>query len=223
MEDKKLASYIDHTLLSSTATNEDIKKICSEAKDYGFATVCINPGNISLAATELSGSSVKICTVIGFPLGASTTKMKAFETRDALDNGAQEIDMVINIGKLKSKDYQYVLADIEEVVKTAAPNIVKVIIETSLLNQEEKIIACSLAKVAGAHFVKTSTGFSGGGALIKDVELMKKVVGPEVEVKASGGIRSRKDAEKMIEAGATRLGTSGGPSLIEGQKTKKGY
>ncbi|MDC0255054.1 deoxyribose-phosphate aldolase [Bacteriovoracales bacterium] len=223
MEDKKLASYIDHTLLSSTATKEDIKRICSEAKKYGFATVCINPGNISLAAEELDGSPVKICTVIGFPLGASTTKMKAFETRDALDNGAQEIDMVINIGKLKSKDYQYVLSDIEEVVKTAAPHIVKVIIETSLLNQEEKIIACSLSKVAGAHFVKTSTGFSGGGALVKDVELMKKVVGPEIEVKASGGIRSRKDAEKMIAAGATRLGTSGGPAIIEGHQTKKDY
>ncbi len=223
MDDKKLASLIDHTLLSSTATQEDLIRMCHEAKEYEFASVCVNPGNISLVAKKLQGSSVKACTVIGFPLGATTTEMKSFETKDAIKNGAQEIDMVINIGKLKSKDYEYVLADISEVVKAASPNIVKVIIETSLLTQEEKVIACSLSKIAKAHFVKTSTGFSGGGALIKDIELMRKVVGPYMNIKASGGIKSRQDAEKMVESGANRLGTSNGPLIIKGIESKKDY
>ncbi|MBG07958.1 MAG: deoxyribose-phosphate aldolase [Halobacteriovoraceae bacterium] len=221
MDDKLLASMIDHTLLSSTASEEEIKSLCEEAIELGFKSVCINPSNIKFAKSILDSSQVDICTVIGFPLGATTTKMKAFETRDAIECGATEIDMVINIGKLKSKDYDYVLDDIKEVVKAASPHIVKVIIETSLLNQEEKVIACSLSKIAKAHFVKTSTGFSGGGAHVKDVELMKRVVGEELEVKASGGIKNKEDAIKMIQAGSTRLGTSKGPLLLGKESANK--
>ena len=215
MDDKLLASMIDHTLLSSTASEEEIKSLCKEAIELEFKSVCINPSNIKYAKSILHSSEIDICTVIGFPLGATTTKMKAFEAKDAIDCGATEIDMVINIGKLKSKDYDYVLNDIKEVVKASSPHIVKVIIETSLLSQEEKVIACSLSKIAKAHFVKTSTGFSGGGALVKDVELMKRIVGEDLEVKASGGIKTKEDALKMIKAGATRLGTSKGPLLLD--------
>ena len=214
MDEKDIASKIDHTLLSSTASEKDILFLCQEAIELGFKSVCVNPSNIKIANSILNNSPVDICTVIGFPLGATTTNMKVFETKDAIDCGAKEIDMVINIGRLKSKDYDYVLNDIKEVVTAASPFIVKVIIETSLLNQEEKIIACTLSKIAKAHFVKTSTGFSGGGAQVKDVELMKRVVGDELEVKASGGIKNKEDALKMIQAGATRLGTSKGPLLL---------
>ena len=221
MDEKLLASMIDHTLLSSTASEDDIRSLCKEAIELGFKSVCINPSNIKFAKSILNSTKIDICTVIGFPLGATTTKMKAFEAKDAIDCGATEVDMVINIGKLKSKDYDYVLSDIKEVVQASSPHIVKVIIETSLLSQEEKVIACSLSKIAKAHFVKTSTGFSGGGANIKDVELMKRIVGEEIEVKASGGIKTKEDAIKMIQAGATRLGTSKGPLLLGKESANK--
>ncbi len=220
---KNYASYIDHTLLKPEATEEQIKKICAEAKEYGFASVCVNPTWVSLAASELKDATSKVCTVIGFPLGASTSATKAFETKDAITNGAEEIDMVINIGALKSEQYDVVENDIKAVVEAANGTLVKVIIETCLLSDEEKIKACELSVKAGADFVKTSTGFSTAGAKAEDVALMRKTVGPEIGVKASGGVRSLEDLESMVAAGATRIGASSGVKIIKGQISKTDY
>ncbi len=224
MEMHRLASYIDHTLLKADATKEQIEGLCSEAKEFKFASVCVNPAYVSLAGELLKGDSVKVCTVIGFPLGASATKVKAFETARAVEDGAQEIDMVINLGALKSQDYSTVEEDIRAVVQAAQGNLVKVIIETCLLTQEEKEIACLLSKKAGANYVKTSTGFSTGGALVEDVQLMRSVVGDKMGVKASGAVRDLKTAKAMIAAGATRIGTSSGISIVKGlEDVKEGY
>ncbi|KMT21392.1 deoxyribose-phosphate aldolase [Clostridium cylindrosporum] len=215
MKKEDIKEFIDHTLLKPEATLEEVKALCSEAKKNGFAAVCINPCFVSHARNELEGSKVKVCTVIGFPLGASTSKVKALETRDAIENGADEVDMVINIGRLKEGDIDYVRSDINSVVFEARNKaVVKVIIETSLLTDTEKEIACKLAKEVGADFVKTSTGFSGGGATLDDVKLMKKAVEGSLKVKASGGIRSYEDAINMISAGADRLGTSSSLKII---------
>ena len=219
---KKIANMIDHTILKATTTKEDVVKICNEAKEYGFFSVCINPANIELAKEELKGSDVKVCTVIGFPLGANTSAVKAFETKDAIAKGADEVDMVINIGALKDKNYELVYEDIKAVVDAVAGKaIVKVIIETSLLSKAEKIRASELSKKAGADFVKTSTGFSTGGATLEDVKLMRATVGPEMGVKASGGVRSYEDAVAMVEAGATRIGASSGIAIVEGELAAK--
>ncbi|WP_243297167.1 deoxyribose-phosphate aldolase [Bacillus litorisediminis] len=220
---EKIAKLIDHTLLKPEATKEQIIKLCAEAKEYHFASVCVNPYWVKLASEELKDTDVKVCTVIGFPLGASTPEVKAFETKNAVENGAGEVDMVINIGALKSGLYDVVLDDIRAVVEAAGNVLTKVIIETALLSDEEKVKACQLAVQAGADFVKTSTGFSGGGATAHDVELMRKTVGPDVGVKASGGIRSSQDAETMIEAGANRLGASSGVEIVKGLTAKTDY
>ena len=209
MEKEKLASMIDHTLLRPDATREQIEKLCKEALEYHFCSVCINPVNVSIAADILNKSDVKVCTVIGFPLGANSTEVKAFEAKEAINNGAEEIDMVVNVGKLKERDYDFVKRDIKAVVDTAKGKaLTKVIIETCLLNEEEKIIACKLSEEAGANFVKTSTGFSTGGATEEDIKIMRQTVGKDMEIKASGGIRTYESAVKMIEAGATRIGCS---------------
>lgn len=214
---------IDHTLLKADATQENVMKIIEEAKKYRFYSVCINPTWVSLAAKELQGEPVAVCTVIGFPLGATTTETKAFEAANAIENGADEVDMVINIGELKAGNTEKVQKDIEAVVAAAKDKaLVKVIIETSLLTDEEKITACELAKAASADFVKTSTGFSTGGATVEDVRLMRATVGPEMGVKASGGVHNAKEAEAMIEAGATRLGASSGVAIMNGL-TGTGY
>ncbi|WP_110931316.1 deoxyribose-phosphate aldolase [Paenibacillus bouchesdurhonensis] len=219
-----IAGMIDHTLLRSDATKEEIRKLAEEAKEYGFASVCVNPVWVAYAAEQLSGSEVKVCTVIGFPLGAATSKAKAYETADAINNGAAEIDMVINIGALKSRDEAAVLHDIKAVVDAAAGKaLVKVIIETALLTDDEKVRACELAVLAGAHFVKTSTGFQGGGATAEDVALMRRTVGPNVGVKASGGVRSLDDVNKMVEAGATRIGASSGVQIAKGEQGTGSY
>ncbi len=216
-EDVSLASMIDHTLLKPDATSDKIAQLCFEARKYHFATVCVNPTHVKLCADLLRDSDVKVCTVIGFPLGATSTEVKVFETRNALDNGATEIDMVINIGALKAGESELVARDIRGVVETghAAGALVKVIIETALLTDEEKVIACLLAKEAGADYVKTSTGFSGGGATVHDIELMRKTVGPNIGVKASGGIHTHEDAEALVAAGATRIGASAGVKIIQ--------
>jgi deoxyribose-phosphate aldolase len=216
-DDKALAKMIDHTLLKPDATADKIAQLCFEAKKYNFASVCVNPSNVKLCADLLKNTPVKVCTVIGFPLGATSTEVKAFETQNALDNGATEIDMVLNIGALKAGDNELVARDIREVVKVAhaADALLKVILETALLTDEEKVIACLLAKEAGADFVKTSTGFSSGGATVHDIALMRRAVGPTVGVKASGGIHSHEDAEQMIAAGATRIGASAGIKIIQ--------
>lgn len=213
----ELNRMIDHTILKADATKDDVMKIIEEAKKYHFYSVCINPTWVSLAAKELQGAPVAVCTVIGFPLGANTSEVKAFEVKNAIENGADEVDMVINIGELKDGNYDKVQKDIEAVVEAAKDQaLVKVIIETSLLEREEKIKACELAKAAGADFVKTSTGFSTGGATVEDVKLMRETVGPEMGVKASGGIHNAKEAMAMIEAGATRLGASSGVAIMNG-------
>ncbi|HEM5491175.1 TPA: deoxyribose-phosphate aldolase [Streptococcus suis] len=219
----KLNKYIDHTILKPETTKEQVAQILAEAKEYDFASVCVNPTWVSFAAQELKDSDVKVCTVIGFPLGANTPALKAFETKDAIENGADEIDMVINIGALKSKNYDLVLEDIQAVVAASGDKLVKVIIETCLLTEEEKIKACQLSKEAGADFVKTSTGFSTGGATVEDVALMRKTVGPDMGVKASGGARSFEDAIAFIEAGATRIGASSGVAIMKGEKTDGDY
>lgn len=213
-----ISRYIDHTNLRAYATEDDIIRLCDEAKEYGFYAVCVNPYRVRLAKERLKGTDVKVASVIGFPLGATPTEVKVFEAKKALEDGADELDMVINIGALKDGDYEYVRKDIEEVVKVAREKgaIVKVIIETCYLTDEEKVKACELAKEAGAHFVKTSTGFGTGGATVEDVRLMRKVVGPEMGVKAAGGIRTYEQAVAMIEAGATRIGTSSGVKIVEG-------
>lgn len=213
----ELNRMIDHTILKTDATQKDVEQIIEEAKKYHFYSVCINPTWVSLAAEQLNGEPVAVCTVIGFPLGANTTTIKALEAKNAIENGADEVDMVINIGELKGGNFEYVQQDIAAVVAEAKDKaLVKVIIETSLLNREEKIKACELAKAAGADFVKTSTGFSTGGATIDDIKLMRETVGPEMGVKASGGIHNAKEALAMIEAGATRLGASSGVAIMNG-------
>jgi len=218
-----LAKYIDHTLLKPSATKEDIKRLCEEAKKYGFASVCVNPSWVSYCKKLLQGSDVKVCTVIGFPLGATTPTVKAMEAREAIMNGADEVDMVINVGALKSGDYQLVLDDIKAVREATKGKILKVIIETALLTDVEKVKACQLAKMAGADFVKTSTGFGPGGAKVSDVALMREVVGPSMGVKASGGIRTKEQAEEMISAGATRIGASASVQIIKGGEGKTDY
>jgi deoxyribose-phosphate aldolase len=221
--DQNLAGMIDHTLLKPDATPDQIAQLCFEARKYGFASVCINPAWVPLCAQLLQGSPVKVCTVIGFPLGASAPEVKAFETQNAIDQGATEIDMVINIGALKARDLELVARDIRGVVQTSHTRraIVKVIIEAVLLTDEEKTIACLLSKEAGADFVKTSTGFASGGATAHDVALMRRVVGPEMGVKAAGGVRTYEDAENMIKAGATRIGASAGVKIIQGPSSEK--
>jgi len=225
MDVKNIASFIDHTLLKQDATSAQIAQLCEEARRYGFASVCVNPTHVGACAEMLdSGATSKVCTVIGFPLGASASSVKSYETKIALEDGAEEIDMVINIGALKDGNDDLVKTDIQGVVDVAhaADAIVKVIIETVLLTDAEKETACLLAKEAGADFVKTSTGFAGGGATVDDVKLMRRVVGAEMGVKASGGVRTLEDAQAMIEAGATRLGASAGVKIVEGLEDEGG-
>lgn len=219
-----IANMIDHTALKADTTAATIKQLCEEAKEYQFASVCVNPTWVKKAAELLQGSDVKVCTVIGFPLGASTTETKAFETKDAIEKGATEVDMVINIGALKDKNDDLVERDIKAVVDAARGKaLTKVIIETSLLTEEEKIRACQLAVKAGADFVKTSTGFSTGGATTEDISLMRKTVGEGIGVKASGGVRDTAGAEAMIKAGATRIGASSGVSIVKGETSNSDY
>lgn len=212
-----LAKVIDHTLLKPAATRAQIEKLCSEARQYGFASVCVNGYWVRTCAQLLDGSSVAVCTVIGFPLGASTTAAKVFEAEDALQNGADELDMVLNIGALKSQDYDAVRQDIAAVRAIGDDFILKVILENSELTHDEKVKACQLAAEAGADFVKTSTGFASGGATAEDVKLMRSCVPAHIQVKASGGVRTRADVEAMLAAGATRIGASAGVSIIEGK------
>ena len=221
-QDSGIARLIDHTLLKPDATPDQIAQLCFEARKHGFASVCINPAWVKLCAQLLHGSPVKVCTVIGFPLGATAPEVKAFETRNAIESGATEIDMVINIGALKARDLDLVARDIRGVVDAAHASgaVVKVIIEAVLLTDEEKTVACLLSKEAGADFVKTSTGFASGGATVHDVELMRRVVGPEMGVKAAGGVRTYADAESMIKAGATRIGASAGVKIIQGPEAR---
>jgi deoxyribose-phosphate aldolase len=218
--DEGIAHLIDHTLLKPDATEDQIRKLCEEARTYQFASVCVNAGWVKLCAQLLKDSCVKIATVVGFPLGATLPSVKAFEAKQAICLGADEVDMVINIGALKSRHYTLVEEDIAGVVDVCHRYgaLAKVIIETSLLSDEEKIKACTLSKAAGADFVKTSTGFSGGGATTKDVELMRRVVGPDIGVKASGGVRTFEDARQMVEAGATRVGASASVKIVEGAR-----
>ena len=217
---QNIAKMIDHTVLKAFSTREDVIKVCKEAKEYGFFSVCINPTHIELAKKELEGSNVKVCTVIGFPLGANTSEVKAFETKDAIAKGAHEVDMVINIGALKDKNYDLVYNDIKAVVDAANKEaLVKVIIETCYLTDEEKKIACELSVKAGADYVKTSTGFGTGGSTPEDIKLMRDVVGPNIGVKASGGVRTTEDAIKVIDAGASRIGASASISIATGEKT----
>ena len=210
------SKYIDHTLLKAFATSEEIINLCAEANKYHFASVCVNPCNVALAAKCLRGTDVKVCTVIGFPLGANTPDVKAYETTSAIANGADEVDMVINIGALKEGNLDYVYEDIKAVVDAANGVLTKVIIETCYLTKEEIVEACKLSKKAGADFVKTSTGFGTAGAKAEDVKLMRETVGPNMGVKASGGVRNKEDFEKMIEAGANRIGCSAGVAIMEG-------
>ncbi len=222
-----LARMIDHTLLKPDATTAEIQKLCAEAKKYSFASVCINPGYVPLCAKLLKGTDVKVCTVIGFPLGATASASKAFETEQAIRDGAQEVDMVINVGMLKSGEYEYVENDIFAVASTAKRYRVlsKVILETGFLTDEEKIQACVLSRRAGADFVKTSTGFGKGGATAGDIALMRKVVGSAMGVKASGGVRTREDAMTMVASGADRIGASASVKIVTGEptETSKGY
>ncbi|MEE0965756.1 MAG: deoxyribose-phosphate aldolase [Bacilli bacterium] len=214
---------IDHTALKADTKKENIMKLCQEAMEFDFASVCVNPTWVSYCAEILKNSDVKVCTVIGFPLGANTTATKVFETEDAINNGADEIDMVINIGALKDGDVELVYEDIKAVVEASEGHVVKVIIETCLLSDEEKIAACEAAAKAKASFVKTSTGFSTAGATAEDVKLMKDIVGNDVQVKAAGGVRSFDDMVKVIEAGATRIGTSAGCQLVNGEENNTNY
>ncbi|HEY9898811.1 MAG TPA: deoxyribose-phosphate aldolase [Pantanalinema sp.] len=217
-QDIALARMIDHTLLKADATEADIDKLCAEAREHRFASVCVNPANVAQAAKLLAGSDVKVCTVVGFPLGASATEVKAFETRQAIEDGATEIDMVLNVGALKSGQVERVQQDIRAVVDACPEGVItKVILETCLLSDDEKVTACLLAQAVGADFVKTSTGFSTGGATVHDVALMRRTVGPEMGVKASGGVRDRATALEMVEAGATRIGASASIAIASGE------
>ncbi len=213
---RSIGAMIDHTLLKPEATPDQVAQLCYEARKHSFASVCVNPTHVRLCAQLLRGSPVKVCTVVGFPLGATPPEVKSFETQQAIDDGAGEIDMVINIGAVKSKDYEHAARDVVSVVRAAHAKgaIVKVIIEAALLTDEEKIAACLICKEAGADFVKTSTGFGPGGATVADVALMRKVVGPGMGVKAAGGIRNLADAQKMVEAGANRIGASAGVKIL---------
>lgn len=219
----KINKYIDHTLLKADSVQSQFDQLIDEAKTYDFASVCVNPWWVAYAAEALKDSDVKVCTVVGFPLGATTSATKAFETKDAIANGADEIDMVINIGLLKQGDDQAVEDDIRAVVEASGDKLVKVIIEACLLTDEEKVRACQLAVKAGVDFVKTSTGFSTGGATISDVKLMRQTVGSDIGVKAAGGARSLEDAMAFIEAGATRIGTSAGVTIMKGEVANGGY
>ena len=223
IQPKDLARIIDHTYLKPDGDRAQIEKLCAEARQYKFASVCVNTTMVHLASELLKDSGVNVCAVIGFPLGAGTTASKVFEAQEAVRCGAVEVDMVINVGALKSRDYALVEYDIRKVVQGVEGTLVKVIIETCLLTDEEKVIACALAKAAGAHFVKTSTGFSKGGATVEDVALMRRVVGPEMGVKASGGIRDAETAIAMVKAGATRLGVSASVAIVEGGKSNSNY
>jgi deoxyribose-phosphate aldolase len=214
----ELASMIDHTLLKPEAAPAAIERLCEEAAQYHFASVCVQPSYVKLAAQCLQGSPVKVCTVIGFPLGVNQTSIKAYEAAQAVKDGAEELDMVLHIGALKSRDDEYVYKDIKAVVEAASGKVVKVILETGYLSSEEKQRACRIVKDAGAHFVKTSTGFGPGGATVEDIALMRETVGPDFGVKASGGVRTSEDAMHMIKAGANRIGTSAGPSLVLGAR-----
>ncbi|EOI34364.1 deoxyribose-phosphate aldolase [Enterococcus faecalis] len=219
----ELNRMIDHTILKPEATEAAVQKIIDEAKEYNFFSVCINPCWVAFASEQLADTDVAVCTVIGFPLGVNTPEVKAYEAADAIKNGANEVDMVINIGALKSQQYDYVRQDIQGVVDAAKGKaLVKVIIETALLTDEEKVKACELAKEAGADFVKTSTGFSTGGAKVADIRLMRETVGPDMGVKASGGVHNAEEALAMIEAGATRIGASTGVAIVSGA-TGEGY
>lgn len=224
MSTNSISGMIDHTLLKPEARREAIVKLAEEAKQYGFASVCVNPVWVETAAEVLKGTEVKVCTVIGFPLGASAPEVKAFEAAHAISQGAGEVDMVINIGALKDENDELVASDIKGVVEVASGKaLVKVILETCLLTEEEIVRACKLSVSAGADFVKTSTGFSSGGATVEAVALMAKTVGPGTGVKASGGVRTLADAEAMIHAGATRLGTSAGVAIAKGQSGQSDY
>ncbi|MGP4107225.1 deoxyribose-phosphate aldolase [Virgibacillus sp. L01] len=219
-----LAKYIDHTQLKPDTKKEKIAQIVKEASENGFASVCVNPYWVPFCYENLKNTEVKVCTVIGFPLGATSTETKVFETKQAIKDGATEVDMVINVGELKSNNDEAVKNDIEAVVKAAEGNaLTKVIIETSLLNDDEKVRACKLAKQVGADFVKTSTGFSGGGASVHDIKLMRETVGSEMGVKASGGVRDLESTKAMINAGATRIGASAGVDIIAGNKGTDNY
>ncbi|MEY8560388.1 deoxyribose-phosphate aldolase [Jeotgalicoccus halotolerans] len=218
------AKYIDHTLLKPEVTDKEISVLCDEAHEHGFFSVCIQPSWVKTAAEKLAESEVKVCTVIGFPHGATTSEVKAFETKDAISNGADEVDMVINIGQLKAGNFDYVKEDIKSVVDAANKEaLVKVIIESSLLTEDEVVTASRLAQEAGADFVKTSTGFNGGGASVEAVALMRLTVGEDMGVKASGGVRSYEDAKKMIEVGATRIGASSGIAIVNGEVSESDY
>ncbi len=219
-KDTSVAHLIDHTLLKAEATHDQIAQLCYEARKYQFASVCVNPTNVKLCAELLEGSGVPVCTVVGFPLGATPTEVKVFETQQAIRDGATEVDMVINVGALKSRDYELVERDIASIARVchAGNAILKVIIEAALLTDEEKVIASQLSKVAGADFVKTSTGFGPGGATPEDVALMRRVVGPSIGVKAAGGIHTFEDAQKMIAAGASRIGASASIKITQGSK-----
>jgi len=216
--DGTLPHLIDHTLLKPDATHDQIAQLCYEARKHGFASVCVNPTNVKLCAQLLKGSGVPVCTVVGFPLGATPTEVKVFETQQAIGDGAAEVDMVVNVGALKSRDYELVERDIASIARVchAGNAILKVIIEAALLTDEEKVIACQLSKVARADFVKTSTGFGPGGATVEDVALMRRVVGQEMGVKAAGGIRTFEDAQRMIQAGASRIGASASVKIVQG-------
>lgn len=220
----KLAKYFDHTILNPDATKADVLDVCKEAKDHDFFSVCVNPYYVALVREALKGTDVKVTSVIGFPLGASVSEVKAFEARRAIKDGANEIDMVLNIAALKNKQYDYVQKDIEAVVEACGEDaLLKVIIETCLLTDEEKIKACSLAKAAKADYVKTSTGFSTGGATVEDVKLMRKTVGPDMGVKASGGVRDAEKAKAVIDAGATRIGASSSVKIVMGEVADTDY
>jgi len=218
-----VARYVDHTMLKPNATQEEIAKLCEEARAFCFASVCINPSYVALSAQLLRGSGVKICTVVGFPLGSTTPTVKAIEARDAIANGADEIDMVINVGALKSGNDVVVYDDIKAVRDATRGHVLKVILETSFLTSEEKVRACAMSKKAGADFVKTSTGFGGGGATAEDVALMRAVVGPDMGVKASGGVRNQEDALKMLAAGADRIGASASVAIVTGKTANTKY
>lgn len=219
----KVNRLIDHTLLKPESTQEQVDKLIAEAKEYEFASVCVNPTWVKYASEKLKSTPVKVCTVIGFPLGANTSDTKAFETKNAIENGADEIDMVINIGAAKDGNFDLVESDIAAVVQASGDKLVKVIIETCLLSDDEKVKACEVAVSAGADFVKTSTGFSTGGANVHDVALMRSTVGPDIGVKASGGARSLEDVKQFVEAGATRIGTSSGVAIVQGELADGNY
>ena len=220
----KVNKFIDHTILKAAATKEDVKKLCDEAKKYGFYSVCVNGANVEYAFNQVKDSDVKVAAVVGFPLGAMATDVKVFEAKKAIEDGASEIDMVINVGALKDRNYDFVKNEIRKIKEAIGNNILKVIIETCYLTDEEKVKACELSVNANADFVKTSTGFGTGGATFEDVELMKKTVGDKAQVKASGGVKDFETAKKYIELGATRLGTSSGIAIVTGMESgKTGY